>query len=281
MNVHAQQGEIIEGITGPAPSRAVATQPQRRAPARRAPADEGAALLAMIERAATDPAVNIDKMERLFAMHERAVADRRKAAFALAFSELQPDLPTVAKNGRIEIKNKEGTKVIQSTPFALWEDIHKAITPTLGACGFTLSFRINHPEGKVAVTAVLLHREGHQEETTIVLQQDGSGSKNNVQGVGSSVSYGKRYSATALLNINVGGEDDDGAAAGAGADDPYITEEQHEELRKLILDSKANLSLFLDYVQAPSLSDVLKTHYTKGRQMLLQKIERNKKGTKQ
>jgi hypothetical protein len=272
-------GEVIEGVSGPSPSRNLAPQTQRRAPARRAPADDAAQIMAAIV-AAVERGVDVGVMERLYQMQREIVADKRKAAYAADLVEMMPAMPTVSKRGKITIKEKNSEKVIQSTPYALWEDIHTAITPILHAHGFSLTFRTSYPDNKVAVTAILLHREGHQEETTVILQHDSSGSKNNVQGVGSSTSYGKRYSGCALLNINVGGEDDDGKAAGqtesAGADDPYITEEQHEDLRKLILDSKADLNRFLDYVQAPSLSDVLKTHYPKGRAMLLQKIERNK-----
>jgi hypothetical protein len=48
----------------------------------------------------------------------------------------------------------------------------------------------------------------------MTLPLDTSGSKNNVQAVGSSTSYGKRYTATLLLNIRTKGEDDDGHAGG-------------------------------------------------------------------
>jgi hypothetical protein len=42
---------------------------------------------------------------------------------------------------------------------------------------------------------------------------DNSGSKNTVQAIGSSVSYGKRYVLCMLLNISTGGEDNDGNGA--------------------------------------------------------------------
>jgi hypothetical protein len=58
---------------------------------------------------------------------------------------------------------------------------------------------------------------------------DSSGGKNNIQGMGSSFSYGKRYTTTALLNIVTEGEDDDGARGGAR----FISEVQADELREL------------------------------------------------
>src|SRR6185503_15653016 len=97
--------------------------------------------------------------------------------------------------------------------------------------GFALSFRTGSaPDGKLTVTGILSHRAGHQEETTLALMHDSTGSKNSVQAVGSSISYGKRYTAGALLNITSRGEDDDGKLAGAPE---YITETQVSELQHL------------------------------------------------
>src|SRR5690606_16446095 len=64
----------------------------------------------------------------------------------------------------------------------------------------------------------LTHKSGHREETTIKLPADPSGNKNAVQAVASSVSYGKRYTAGALLNLTSHAEDDDAFAAATGFD---------------------------------------------------------------
>ena len=55
--------------------------------------------------------------------------------------------------------------------------------------------------GKVVITGTLAHRDGHSITDEIPLAIDASGSKNNVQGWGSSLSYGKRYATISLLNI--------------------------------------------------------------------------------
>lgn len=53
--------------------------------------------------------------------------------------------------------------------------------------------------------------------TRLRLPPDLSGDKNSIQAVGSSVSYGKRYTACALLNITSRGEDDARSAAGCAS----------------------------------------------------------------
>ena len=124
---------------------------------------EAGSLLAIISRAASDPSVDIDKMERLMQMHERLTERQARTAFAAALAEMQPSLPVVDRKGKIIIHKKDAEKtpqnVIQSTPYALWEDINKAIRPILQAHGFALSFRVKKDADRVEVTGVLSHRE--------------------------------------------------------------------------------------------------------------------------
>lgn len=173
-----------------------------------APMDMADSLLSVIERAARDPSVDIDKMERLIEMQERVQARHAKVAFAEALAELQPKLPVISERGKILNSSKQ----VQST-YAYWEDVNEAIRPVLYDHGFALSFKTGRSNQNITVTGILSHRLGHSEETTIELPADGSGSKNAVQAVASSTSYGKRYTAFALLNITSKGEDDDGATA--------------------------------------------------------------------
>jgi hypothetical protein len=212
------------------PAQAVALAEPAAPPAVAAPADP---ITALIIRAATDPAFDAGKFKMLMDMQTDREARQAKAAYDAALSVMKPKLPSIKRNGRIEIPGKENKKG-QSTPYALWEDIDEAITPILGEHGFALSFRTGlAQDGKITVTGVLTHSANglsHREETTITLPHDSTGSKNAVQAVGSSFSYGKRYTATALLNIRTEGEDDDGHAAGT----KLISDEQREALADMI-----------------------------------------------
>lgn len=224
---------------------AVAMQPQGASPA---PVIVGAdAYLDMIERAARDPAVDIDKVERLMSMRERLMDRHAKEAYASALSEMQTELPSIAERGKIDI----GRGKPQS--YALWEDINDAVKPVLAKFGFALSFRTGRAEGQVFVTGVLSHRAGHSEETTMHLPLDTSGSKNAVQAVGSSTSYGKRYTAAALLNLTSRGEDDDGKAGGAG---PKVTGDQAGELQELLDSVGASKADFLAWAKVERLTDI-------------------------
>lgn len=176
--------------------------------------DVSTGLLAVIERAARDPSVDIDKMERLLAMQERVQERHAKQAFTEAKIAMRPELPEVTMKGHIVIRDRQTDVITQDTPFARFEDIHDAVVPVLSRHGFDLKFRNGlSADGKVQVTTILTHIDGHEETTDFILPHDSSGSKNSVQAVGSSTSYGKRYGTLAILNIKVAGEDDDGEKA--------------------------------------------------------------------
>lgn len=185
---------------------------------------EPTTILNIIDRASRDPSVDIDKLERLFRMKLEMDSRDAKAAYLTALAAMQPKLPVITKHGVISKNEKDerGNKTGRQeamTKYAKWEDVVEGITPVLAAHGFSLSFRVAQPTpDRVAISGVLGHREGHTEETTLALPIDSSGAKNNVQGWGSSVSYGKRYTAFALLNISARGEDDDAASADDGVE---------------------------------------------------------------
>ncbi len=217
---------------------------------------DAASIMGVISRAAADPSTDVDKLERLLSMYERITAQNAKAAFTSALAALQPKLPVITEKGGI--KDRAGK--VQST-YAKWEDINDAIRPILHDHGFALNFRVSRTAESVSVTGILSHAEGHSDETTLDLPVDGSGSKNAVQAVGSSVSYGKRYTAIALLNITSRApqdRDDDGDAADP---DFWISEDQVADLVALMDEVGADRSRFLDYLKVDTLARLPKARF--------------------
>lgn len=204
---------------------------------------ETSAIVSMIERAAMNPAVDIDKMERLLQMQERILDRESKSAYTADFAAMQPELPSIAERGK-----GHGT-----ITYALWEHINDAIKPVLAKHGFALSFKVDDHEKGIEVTANLSHRGGHSESTHKVFPADTSGSKNAIQSHGSSISYGKRYLASALLNLTSHAEDDDGMSANRGE---TITDDQVLQIRDLLLANGLDEKKFLAYIKLASLADI-------------------------
>jgi hypothetical protein len=167
--------------------------------------EQDAPVTLMFERLAKDPAVDVEKLERLIAMQERIMRHQAKAAFDAAFAEMQGELPEIGEKGQIIVDGK-----VRST-YALNEDIQRAIKPILQRHGFSLRFRNEWAEGgKLKIIGILSHRSGHSEQDEFVAGADTSGSKNAIQAIGSTRAYGQRYCTVSLLNLATHGIDDDG-----------------------------------------------------------------------
>lgn len=232
---------------------------------------DNSSTLAMIAKAAADPNTDVDKFERLMAMHERLEAKTAKTAYYAALADMKPKLPIIERNGKITINDKnDKTKVIQSTPYALYEDIDEAITPVLSEHGFVLSFKPgNMPDGRVTVTATLAHRAGHQEEGSFALPLDTTGSKNNVQAAGSSMSYAKRYCATLLLNIRTRGLDDDGNSSDMEA---FVNDDQMEKIFDIINRGKIDQAAFCKYMGVTLVAEIQRKDFDKAMDALNVKL---------
>lgn len=166
----------------------------------------------MIERMAANPAVDVDKFERLIAMRERILAAQAKSEFDAAYAVMAPKIPAIDEKG--QIKKRDGT--VQSR-YARLEDIQAVVKPILAEYGFALRYRTEWPQerdGVIRVVGILTHRNGHSEESVFEAPMDRSDYRTDVQSQGSTISYGRRYTTIDLLNIETRGLDNDGQTAG-------------------------------------------------------------------
>lgn len=215
------------------------------------------ALLAAFVDLARRPDVNPETVAAWAAIQERMEEKQAKREFDEAYDRLAEKLPRVKKNGTVEYKNKQTGALEKSFNFGRWEDIDTIIRPLLHAEHFNLSFDTAPRQGDgggIIVTGTLSHVAGHQRKASIPVPLDTSGGKNNIQGYGSALSYGKRYTTTALLNLVFEGEDDDGQRGGM----KFITEQQAEILRTLLRETKYQEGPFLDQLFAGAVRAVEK-----------------------
>jgi hypothetical protein len=246
------------------------TQEPTTLPAPPEPANAVMNILAVIERAAMNPEIDVLKMEKLLEMQERIMAKQAEMAFNQAMTALQAKLPSVNKSGMIEFEDKN--KNLRQTPFARYEDIDAVIRPLLIEAGFSITFNSEWGETGALIFGTLSHRDGHHKTASIRLPLDTSGSKNNLQAMGSTLSYGKRYLVGMLLNIVTKGEDDDGKGA-----TPVLTNEQAVEIDLLVGQVKADKAKFLSYMGVKDVREIKATDYQKAMTMLNAKKAENAK----
>lgn len=201
-----------------------------------------------------------DKLEKLLALQERWQAGEARKAFVAALSAFKNNPPKVLKNKLVEFGN---TKYRHAT----LDNVCVLIDPALAEHG--LSFRWeteNLDKGLIRVTCILTHELGHSERTSLQALPDGSGSKNPVQAIGSTVTYLQRYTLLAATGIAVQNQDDDGR--GAGGNDPPLTDKQIEELATGLNATKSDWPKFLALFRIDDLADMKQSDFAKAKQMI-------------
>jgi len=169
--------------------------------------EQGLALV--VERLAANPSVDVVKLEKIIELQERMLRQQAKADFDACYSKMQPEIPEITEHGQIMVRG-----ALRST-YAKLEDINAVIKPILARHGFAMRHRTEWPADKkdiIRVVGILSHERGHSEESIFEAPQDTSEYRTAIQSMGSTVSYGRRYTTCDLLNIVTRGVDKDGQA---------------------------------------------------------------------
>jgi hypothetical protein len=229
-------------------------------------------MLAVIARAASDPAVDVDKMKQLLDVHERMTATAAKLEYDRAMSAAQAAMRPVATDA-----NNPSTKSKYASYFAL----DNAIRPFYTKHGFALSFDTapGAAQDMIRVVCKVSHVSGHREFPQLDMPADGKGAKGGdvmtkTHATGSAITYGKRYLLQMVFNLAVGGDDDGNGAGDSGG---FISAEQKETLIALLKDAGAvdpngpGTLKFLKFMKVETIDQIKASDFTKARQALAQR----------
>jgi hypothetical protein len=168
----------------------------------------------MIERAARDPSVDVDKLDRLLLMRERENARVAEQAFNAALAEAQTEMHPVATDS----DNPQAR-----SRYASYAALDRAVRPIYAGHGFALSFNTAEAPGpeQARIVCDVSHVGGHTRRYHIDMPVDGKGARGGdvmtkTHAMGSGVSYGMRYLLRMIFNLAID-YDDDGNAAGGRA----------------------------------------------------------------
>lgn len=232
--------------------------------------DQANQLAEIIKQAVSNPDLDADKLHKLLDFQERVMNKQAEQEFNAAFHVVQLNMPTIKKDNSVSYpvdKNDPNGAQKKAFDYATYENIMKVVKPVLLENGFTIDFDTQEREGGGAtVIATLTHTGGHYKKAHFNGALDTSGGKNNIQAMGSTFSYGKRYCLTSLLNIITEGEDNDG-----NYQDFPIDDAQFEEIQKLIDETNTDAASFCKYMEVTSLKQIKSKSYPRAKQRLLDK----------
>lgn len=169
---------------------------------------ETATIINAIAQAATNPDVDVEKMERLWAMHEKIAARDAETAFNQAMTNAQSDI------GRI---SADAVNPQTRSQYATYAQLDRYLRPIYTKHGFSLSFNTGNSDkpDHIEVLCYVSHNAGHTRPYMASMPADGKGAKGGdvmtkTHATGSAMSYGMRYLLKLIFNVAIGEDDDDG-----------------------------------------------------------------------
>lgn len=243
-------GRAMEAVVEKAGQSMVARREQANVPAAVTPMD-------MIDRAlvaGADPST----LEKLLALQERWEANQGRKAFDEAMASAKAEIPTIRKNRVVDFTSQKGRTHYKHEDLA---EIARTVDPILARHGLSYRFRtsseINQP---VSVTCIVSHRAGYSEENTLVGPPDTSGNKNQLQQVGSTITFLQRYTLKAALGL-AASDDDDGRSASRADDDGPISEEQAATIRAMCAETETDVPKFCELMNVDAIPELPASQY--------------------
>lgn len=218
--------------------------------------NDAATVMQVIERAARDPNVDMDKLERLLQLRERINTGLAEAAFNVALNACQ------AAVGRI---SADAENPQTRSNYATYAKLDRVLRPIYTANGLSLSFdEGDSPKPEhVRVLCHVSHSEGHTRTYHKDMPADGKGAKGGdvmtkTHASGAAQSYGMRYLLKGIFNIAIGEDDNDGNDV---VSREVITARQVADLEAMLTEVNANKANFLKYINADSLESILAVNF--------------------
>lgn len=172
-----------------------------------------------------------------------------RAPFAKAF---------IAAQKATEAVKKASSNPAFKSRYADLSVVVEAVIPALNASGIAVIQSPSFDGELVHVATTLIHESGSSVTGVLAMRP----TKADPQGVGSAITYGRRYSLLAMTGAAP--EDDDGNAASQPSNDrpgPVVTQDQADTLQALAEDVGADLPKFLKYFGVTALKAVPAAKY--------------------
>lgn len=217
---------------------------------------------------AVEKGAAVETLERLLALQERYEANEARKAYVAAVAAFKAEAPTLVKNKHVRFPTRTGpdTEYWHTTlDYAV-----EVLAPLLSKYGLTHQWETNQADQLIEVSCTLRHVLGHSEKVTLRAGAEASGTKNNIQAIGSTVTYLQRYTFLAITGMATKGQDDDGKASIVG----FVTADQADELQMLAESVGADKPKFFAYIGAESFATIPAKKFAAAKAALLKKADK-------
>lgn len=217
--------------------------------------NEGGQVISLIERAATDPNFDAQKMQALVNMRNAELDRVARHEFNLAFNRVQKKVSSIVADA-----SNDQTK----SAYASYPALDAALRPIYSADGFSISYNTgDSPLPEHVRVFAELSRGSHSRMYQCDIPCDGKGARGGdvmtkTHAAMSATTYGQRNLLKMIFGIAVT-KDDDGNRAGKTT---FISPAQLEELQALIVSTGAIPEKVLERAKVDRFEDITVKAYT-------------------
>ena len=129
-----------------------------------APIDSGQTMMSLIQRAATDEAFSVEKLEHLLAVKERWEKEEARKAYVAALADFKTNPPQIVKDKLVDFPTSKGRTHYRHATLGQVAD---AVAAGLARHSLSHSWAVAQAGGAVTVTCTLTHAFGHSEAVSI------------------------------------------------------------------------------------------------------------------
>jgi hypothetical protein len=241
--------------------------------------------------AAVKSGASIDVVRGLFELQKEFEANEARKAFYVALNKFKEICITILKTENVSFDKT-------SYKHAKLPDILAKLQPRLSEFGLNVLWKTENLEStivvkekngsktervveRVRVECFLSHFLGHSISTSLTGNADISGGKNDIQGVGSSVSYLERYTLKAILGIAESDDDNDGRGVQNGCLTPSQVSEIFKQSAEIPGKSRESIMRGIaDFFRVENIADIPETMFPKILEMILSKKQTVEKSGK-
>ena len=207
---------------------------------------------------------NVGALEKLVELYERMEVRNAEKSFALAFTTLQAELPTIVASTPIKNRGK----------YEKFEDVMRQIAGPLQKNGFSVSFSMDVNDKRIVETCHLTHIDGHTRTNSFAVRV-GNNSDSETQADCKAATTAKRNALLNALNIVIRQDalqDEEGGDASIEGDpNKFVTPEQADEIERRVKETNSIVAAFLKFAGAPTFREIKANKYSEIDDMLHRK----------
>jgi hypothetical protein len=200
---------------------------------------------------AIEKGADLEKLEKLMDLQVRWEQNQARKAYHEAMTAFKSNPPEIEKDKKVSYGNTKYNH-------ASLANVTAKINSELSKYGLSASWTTAQSEKGVTVTCKISHVLGHSEETSLTAGLDKSGAKNDIQALGSTISYLERYTILALTGLATSEMDDDGQGTAT-----FISDKQKSTIIDFIQSKEVDEVKFCAFMGVEEVGKILETDYNK------------------